>query len=591
MDAHGTRPGAGKKCWALLLAIGISAAATAQPFPETSAPPAQTPGGAQPFLGRGSLPTLAQENALPIPPALDIPPLIDRPLGLEEGPRVRAIEFRVVGVVERSEYGIDVAGITYILEQHLATQPLDGFTINQLQAIADDITQYYRSKGLILAQAFVPAQNVQNGVITLQLVEGTLGSVAVEGNKLYSTKRISGPFASLLKQPVDQTSIEEALLSLQDFPGLTVFGTFRRGQVLGDTQLLVSVRDEKRFFVTPSIDNYGSAFTGDRRGMVRFGLNNLAGSADQLTGYVLQTANPSNGTYGGLQYAISTTNAKNTVGFGASKNTFDVTDVFTSTNLDLHGTVKRSNVFYERRFANQRKFRAGGTLDLAHMTSLVEQPGINPSDDLDVLSYTFDYYTVGKRQRGLNLGFFRALAGTNNGDVPSRQGGSGAFAEGNYTKFEFNYQRLQRFGRHNALLLHLSGQQSNDLLVSLEQFSLGGPANVRAYPVAESLIDTGGAATLEWIIDAPGFADRPVRNRMWGDVFKLSLFYDYAAGDINDPLPSQASHVDLSGYGLGLQFSVSQKFYLRLDAAKPDSKKLASNGKDKQFYMSFSYTF
>jgi len=49
--------------------------------------------------------------------------------------------------------------------------------------------------------------------------------------------------------------------------------------------------------------------------------------------------------------------------------------------------------------------------------------------------------------------------------------------------------------------------------------------------------------------------------------------------------------LNLQGYGLGLLFSVSQKFYLRLDAATPVGGPTPSDGKDPQYYMSFNYTF
>jgi hemolysin activation/secretion protein len=527
--------------------------------------------------------------------SLDIPPLIERPLGLDEGPKVRVIEFNVEGAVDREERNLHVADINALLTTKLAVQPLEGFTINQLQAIADDITLYYRNHGFILAQAVVPAQKVEEGTITLRVMEGSLGSVKVEGNRVYGAESIAGPFKNLINQPVDQDAVEQAILSLQGLPGLTVFGTFRQGETLGDTELLVSVREEDRFYIKPSIDNYGSRFTGDLRGTFEFGVNNLTRHGDRLTGYVLETANPSNGTYYGVEYAATTKTAKTSVGFRTEKNRFDVTTGLNNVALDLEGEVQQNNVFVQRRYANRRTFRADGTFELANKesTTLSRSGQIAEQfDDLDTLSYTFNYYSVGSRQRGINLGFVRVLGGDNNSASPSRIQSSGAPAENSYAKFELGYQRLQRFKDHNALLLRLDAQKSDDLLVSLEQYVIGGPANIRAYPVAEALVDTGGAASLEWIIDAPGFADRPVGNRTWGDVFQLSFFYDYAGGEKNDPLANEPATVNLHGYGMGLLFSVSQKFYLRLDAATPKSGEIpASNGKDPQYYMSFNYTF
>ena len=186
----------------------------------------------------------------------------------------------------------------------MRSQSADGYTINQLQTIADEITRYYRERGFIIAQAIVPAQEVRDGAVRLQILEGSLEDVRVEGNSFYKAEVVAGPFRRLRGQPVVKNTIERALLDVQEFPGLTVFGTFTQGEQLGNTDLVVRVREEDRLTVMPSIDNYGSEFTGEYRAMVDFKLNNLFGLADQMNGYILQTFSPSNGTYGGLSFEV-----------------------------------------------------------------------------------------------------------------------------------------------------------------------------------------------------------------------------------------------------------------------------------------------
>ena len=576
---------------AAILVLGLIGATTvgqeayAQRADSPALPAAAMPGGLQPLLGRDDIPTLAQVYQL------DIPPLIERPAGLEEGPRVRVIDFTLEGVSERPERGLLLNDIDYILTRYLAEQPLEGYTINQLQAIADDVEQYYRSKGLVLARAFIPAQDVTLGNVTLQVVEGNLGEVTVRGNESYRTQRIVGPFEPLLASAVDEADVEEALLTLQGYPGLTVFGTFREGNALGETDLVIDVRDEDRFYITPSIDNYGSEFTGQTRAIVQFGWNNPVGATDRLSGYALKSSDPSNERYYGLEYSLGTINGKTRVGFGIAKNNFAVAAAAIEQSLGLDGEVEQANLFVQRIFANRRGFRADGVFDFAQKETTVTQPGDPAQDDLSVFSYTYNYFGVGSKQRGINLGYLRAIAGDNDGISPSRQGGSGEFATGSYSVFEFGYQRLQRLSENHALLLRLDGQYSNDLLVSLEQYGIGGPANIRAYAVSQNLIDTGGAATFEWIIDAPGFAKRQIGNRTWGDIFQLSVFYDYAGGEVNDPLPFQDETINLRGYGIGLQFGISEKFRLRIDAAKADSAPVPVNLEDPQYWMSFGYTF
>src|SRR5262249_23027914 len=82
-------------------------------------------------------------------------------------------------------------------------------------------------------------------------------------------------------------------------------------------------------------------------------------------------------------------------------------------------------------------------------------------------------------------------------------------AIGEFNKIAVQLQRLQRITQYTSLMLRLDGQYSSDPLVSLEQFSMGGPDSVRAYPVAEVLAEKGGVASAELIVGAPGFASRP----------------------------------------------------------------------------------
>src|SRR5690606_39880619 len=119
-----------------------------------------------------------------------------------------------------------------------------------------------------------------------------------------------------------------------------------------------------------------------------------------------------------------------------------------------------------------------------------------------------------------------------------------------------------------SMLLKTEAQASDDLLASLEQFAIGGPANVRAYPVSEALADTGGALTLEWIVDAPGFADRPLGNTTWGNVLEVSFYIDYAGGKVNDPFPHEPARVNLRGYGIGIATTLGQQLEHRLAVAR-----------------------
>ena len=549
---------------------------------------------------RAPLSAFAQSG--PASAQLEIPPVIDRPLGVEEGPRVFVSRFDLSGAVSRPDADIRISEIQTILDDHVSSQSPDGFAIGQLQAVADDVTNYYRERGLILAQAFVPAQDVVDNVVRIEVLEGELENIVVEGNRIFRTSLVQAPFRRLQGQPVTQGTIERALLDVQDYPGLTVFGTFTQGQNLGGTDLVVQVPEEDRFYVTPSVDNYGSIFTGEYRAALDFRANNLFGAGDQIGGYILQSFEPDNGIFGGIDLSIPV--GITTFGFGASTNQFDVTGVGTVTT-PVSGTADQAYAFLNFAFANGRFFGSNGRFTLTSKRADTEatglgQPVLLNEDKLTVASFDVDFFHASRSGRGVTiaeLGVDIGLPDTigsmdENGDnFSSRQNAFGEFAGGDFAKVRASMQHLRRLSQNNSLLFRVDGQWTSDLLVALEQYSIGGPRNVRAYPVAEALADIAATASLEWIINAPGFASRQAGNRTWGEIFQVSLFADYGWGELIEPLANENARPELYGAGIGFQFNIPNRFFARLDVASPLSDPEPTDGRDPQYFFRMSYTF
>ena len=175
--------------------------------------------------------------------------------------------------------------------------------------------------------------------------------------------------------------------------------------------------------------------------------------------------------------------------------------------------------------------------------------------------------------------------------ISTRRGGSGVQAGGDFSKVLARYQRLQRVSASNSLLLRVEGQFSGDLLTSLEQVVLGGPNNVRGYPIAQFLVGEAAFASLEWIVDL---------NQLFGEGggntrFSLSFFGDYSLGVINDPLPTEADDVDLGGWGVG--FSIAHttnsgnRFLLKIEGAEPITEIDFIEQESSQVFATLSYSF
>ena len=468
-------------------------------------------------------------------------------------------------------------------------------TIGLLQSLAGDITNYYRKHGFILAQAYVPEQKVVNGDVTIKILEGKLGHVLVENNDLYGRRVLLKPFSGEIGQPVYKPAVESALLYLTDYPGLSVFGVFRPGTEVGTTDLVIRVKDESRLNTSIQLDNYGSKFTGKYRLRGDFSLNNLTGAADTVKGSVLQTFKPSNGVYGALSYERPLSNVRDSVGLGYSRNTYSIGGELADSGIS--GNSQITNLFWRRSFQRGISWNSNGLLAFARKDAKLSVP-IDTTDKLAVLSAEYNFNSLSTDFSRVNFGSVKLSQGlggilgamkASNDPSASRQGGSGKHAGGSFSKLEFRYDHIQRLTTNQTLLAGLSGQYSSDLLTSMEQMALGGPTSVRAFPIAEYLVDSGYLASLEWAIKAPGFADKPAFGHYtWGQLFQVSVFADIAGGTINDPLSTDRASVSISGMGVGLRFN-SSSFSARLDVAKPVTTVSGQNVKDIQAYINIIY--
>lgn len=581
---------------ALWLPTGVAVAVT-------DLPDAARPGAIRPLDD--------ERRRVPLPPpdaVIEIPPLIERPLDIDEGERVIVQQFVVEGAVDRPRHRIHVEQIKTILEEQRLARP-EGFTIGRLEEAAAAVTNYYRQRGLILAQAVIPVQTVDDGTVKIEVLEGRLGRVVAEGNEIYDEAVLMLPFRHLIGEPVVQQQIESALLTLTDFPGLSVFGVFQPGLRVGEADIVLKVQQEDRFDFALRGDNHGTVETGRNRLRGTVEWNNPTGGADRLALTAQQTFTPRNNFFYSIDYERYLGRGFRFGGF-FSRNEFDVGGEFEDRNIsaetDFYG------VFVDKNFIRSRELNLSSRLGLTHKRSHTTTDDRQTNRDrLTVLTLDATYDSVDTRFAGLNFGYLEFSQGFNNflgsmGDSdsaaneplenrPSRQGGppDRAFAEGEFTKLFGMFSRLQTVTRHTSLLFRAEAQWSPDLLVPVEQYSIGGPDNVRSYPLAQALYDQAWFLSFEYIINAPFIADQPAfGHRTWGELIQFSVFYDYAAGRLNDPLPTEPEgFVSYQGAGWGLRFNLPGTIESRFLMAWKIGAQEPQNDRYPQLWADFTYRF
>jgi hemolysin activation/secretion protein len=172
-----------------------------------------------------------------------------------------------------------------------------------------------------------------------------------------------------------------------------------------------------------------------------------------------------------------------------------------------------------------------------------------------------------------------------NGDINSRQGQDTGYSPADFTKYKLEFSRLQEVDSYQ-IFAKVSYQHSDDLLVPLEQITLGGPFGVRGYTSADNNADTAFQTTIE--IVGKSYAEKlslPI------DQLTAALFLDYGIGWRNDALANEVDSEHLLAVGWYADFVKEEKFQTRMQMGLPLSKTKPANGNSVQFYISMQRRF
>lgn len=375
-----------------------------------------------------------------------------------------------------------------------------------LQDLVEMITRYLRGRGYAVARAYLPRQDLTDGVLEIGIAGGRLESgadrIQVKGTTRSSSARLSAIVASALPegQVLRAADLERALLLLSDQPGVKARSALERGTQPGTSRLLIETQSTPLVSGEVSVDNYGNRSTGVTRANAQIHANDPLGIGDLLT-LVINTS--SGADLVGGDYSLPLTASGVRLHAGASALRYDV-DQERFRELDLNGRASTFSVGMSYPFIRSRMQNLWLSVDYQRKDLQDRGLGRNLRDrQLDDLIIAlngnrFDGLAGGGvTEASLALTLGRLNLDGNAADAAVDR--MGAKTSGQFTKANAQLSRLQSLGDGSpwALYAGLSAQWANRNLDSAESFLLGGPAGIRAYPVGEAAGDAGWLATLE----------------------------------------------------------------------------------------------
>lgn len=439
-------------------------------------------------------------------------------------------------------------------------------TLAELDAGAARITAYYRERGYVVARAYLPEQEIKDGVVVIKVLEGIIGQQRVNNKALLTDDRANGYLGGKSGDVLQSKPVDRTLLLLADTPGVGgARAILQPGASVGTSDLLIELIPSAPYTANIELDNYGNRYTGEYRLGAALALNSPLKIGDQLSLRALTS--DQNLTYARIAYQFPVGGDGWRVGAAYSDLRYRLGKEFTG--LKAHGTAINSSLFAVYPFIRSLTSNLSGALTWEHkkLNDRTDAPVTTSNKRVQLANFGL----AGSHQDALGGAGITAfdlsfVTGKLSMDAVSLAADTAsAQSNGSFTRLAYSVSRLQRLSDTNMLSVVLSGQQASKNLNSSEKFILGGANAVRAYPQGEGNGDEGWVANLE------------LRHNFAQSVQGV-LFYDAGSVDINrNPFAAGANTRNISGAGIGANAhfaGVQIKTYLawRTSGGQPTSE-------------------
>ncbi len=372
------------------------------------------------------------------------------------------------------------------------------FDLAGLYGIAEKVTQHYHANGFPFARAFLPSQNVTDGVIRLEIVEGRFGKVLAQGDTNLSNG--AQRFLASLEPGavIESYPLERAMLILNDQPGIRTMPILRPGQELGTGDLLVEVSRTPLIRGNVGLDNHGNRYTGEARMRVDLQIDSPFLLGDQIT--IRSLYSEEDLWLGSLGYSVPLGASGLRANASYTHTSYQLGEDFAS--LDAHGTAMVTNAGLSYPVIRSQQSNLTLAASWQHKKLNDRQDSAYTDNDKSstsgVLSMSFDHRD-GLGGGGITYGVASWTDGylKLDSELEAIDRSSHNDTRGSFSKWNLDLARLQALPANFSLFSRLSFQWADSNLDSSEDFSLGGPNGVRAYPVGEGIGDEGWLAQIE----------------------------------------------------------------------------------------------
>jgi hemolysin activation/secretion protein len=452
-------------------------------------------------------------------------------------------------------------------------------TLQDLYTIAAALTDKYRRDGYILSQVVVPTQNVKDGHVELEALEGFIGQVHVQTapglehlagttSLRHSAQRLEG------MKPLTRKALERNLLLLNDLPGMHIKAVVKASPNMpnaADLYLLVTRSRVNGFAET---DNRGSRFLGPWQFQAGMTINQVFDEKDAVSVRAATAYQPNETKFGELAYRRRLMDNGLSMQLKASTNPTQPGS--TLKNFDVRGRDQdyQAELDYPLLRTTNKNLNVYGKLEARNvqtdiLDTLISKDNIRAARVGGTFTNTDKY--LGSNLVNLEMSHgLKVLGASDRSDPVSHPAASPTFTKFNATASREQFIRNSGFSLYGAV----TGQYATNALYAAEEFGLGGEQFGSGYDPSEITGDSGAAVRLEtryaiqhripYVVQAQPYA-----------------FYDIGVVHNRDPGAGLSANQSLASAGVGIRVAAVEGFAGSLEVAEPLTRQVAGLGNDK----------
>lgn len=520
----------------------------------------------------------------PTPPEEEQPPVLTPP---EEEPSPDESDDVAIPIRQ-----VNVTGSTVLTDTEIQTivAEVEGQTVSldRLRQVADQITQIYLDRGYITSRALLGDQVIEDGIVEIQVIEGTLAAIEVEGNNRVRESYIRSRIELGGGAPLNTARLEDQLRLLRLDPLFqNIEASLRAGEQIAQSILTVRVQEANSFGLNLGVDNLSPPSVGSERlgGTVRY--RNVTGFGDEIAASYYWGTGDSQ-IYD-LSYRIPVNAMNGTLGFRVAPNQNGIVQQEFK-ELNIEGESELYEVSFRQPWVRSPRQEFATSLGFTFQESqtfVAGEPfgfGSGPSADGITRTSTFKIGADYLRRDVQGAWSVRSLVNIGTGLFDATEN-EDPIPDGQFFSWISQVQRVQRLGGSQLLIVQADLQLSPHSLLSSQQFVIGGGQSLRGYRQNVRSGDNGFRLSVE---------DRIVilRDTSGIPIFQFAPFLDVGTvwNHVDNPnqLPRQTF---LAGIGMGVLWQIFPGLNVRLDYGRPifqiDDK--GTNAQDEGFYFTVNY--